>query len=375
LSAFLRALVPALAACGHPSEIASLDRPDAPWVNSGSAPVHPLGPAKLGYAYAPRLRSWLRAQAPRFDCVLVHGLWQYPGLATHLALSPARVPYYIFPHGMLDPWFKRQYPLKHIKKWIYWHLAERRILAGAQAVLFTCEEERWLARESFGGRPYRERVVNLGTATPPARSLGQREAFFQRHPELRDHPFWLFLGRIHPKKGPDLLLRAYAQMSRHNPALPRLVMAGPCADNRYLRELQSFAAESCPQGSVLWSGMLSGDAKWGALRAAEVFVLPSHQENFGIAVVEALACGVPVLISNQVNIWREIVDDGAGLVGADTVDGTLRLLERWCSFSTETRQRMRAAAVDSFAGRFEIGAVAQSLLEVVGESQRVHVFP
>ena len=75
--------------------------------------------------------------------------------------------------------------------------------------------------------------------------------------------------------------------------------------------------------------MLQGDAKWGAFYAAEVFALPSHQENFGVAVAEALACGTPVLISNKVNIWQEIAEDGVGLVEEDDLEGTTRLLERW----------------------------------------------
>jgi glycosyltransferase involved in cell wall biosynthesis len=363
LSACVQSLVPALATLGHPSEIVSLDRPGESFLASLPVPVHALGPARMGYAYASRLGPWLKAGLPRFDAVIVHGLWQYHGLAVHRALarrdSPSR---FIFSHGMLDPWFKRRYPLKHIKKWFYWWLAERRILRGAAAVLFTCEEERRLARQSFAGSSYRERVVAFGTAAPPGDPALQREAFLLRHPELRDRPYWLFLGRIHPKKGADLLIEAYTALAAQGAELPCLVMAGPCADPEYLRTLQLRAAAVGPAGAVLWPGMLTGDVKWGALRAAEVFVLPSHQENFGIAVVEALACGTPVLISDQVNIWREIAGDDAGLVEPDTAAGTLRLLVRWQALGAGTRRAMRAAARRGFFQRYEIGAVAHSLV-------------
>jgi glycosyltransferase involved in cell wall biosynthesis len=373
LSACIRSLAPAMAELGHPSEIVCLDAPEAPFLPSIPAPVHALGPAHLGYAYAPRLRPWLKAEVPRFDAVIVHGLWQYPGLATHGVLArPGSPPCFVFSHGMLDPWFKRQYPLKHLKKWFYWWLAERRILRSAAAVLFTCEEERRLARESFAGSSYRERVVAFGTAAPPDDPAGQREAFFQRMPELRHQPYWLFLGRIHPKKGVDLLIAAYARLAAGGCTLPRLVMAGPCADADYLRQLQAQAAALCPAGAVSWPGMLNGDVKWGALRAAEAFVLPSHQENFGIAVVEALACGTPVLISDQVNIWREIAADGVGLVGPDTAEGTFCLLSRWAALEDEARDRMRAAARGSFQRRYEIGAVAHSLLAVLQEFNPPH---
>jgi glycosyltransferase involved in cell wall biosynthesis len=369
LSACIRSLTPALAALGHPSEIVCLDAPREPFLKTIAAPVHPLGSAHLGYGYASRLLPWLKAEARRFDVVIVHGLWQYHGLATYRALTrPGSPRCFVFPHGMLDPWFKRQYPLKHIKKWFYWWLAERRTLRAAAAVLFTCEEERQLARKSFAGSSYRERVVAFGSAAPPDNPAAQREAFFHGHPELRFRPYWLFLGRIHPKKGVDLLIDAYAELSAYGVALPCLVIAGPCSDPDYLRQLQVRAATSCLTGTVHWPGMVTGDAKWGALRAAEAFVLPSHQENFGIAVVEALACGTPVLISDQVNIWREITGDGAGLVAPDTAEGTLRSLIRWQALNADTRGRMRAAASSSFEQRYEIGAAARSLLAALQES-------
>lgn len=366
LSNCVRFVTPALTALGHPSEIVCLDGPQEPFLDTIRAPVHALGPARLGYAYAPRLLPWLKTEASRFDAVIVHGLWQYPGLAVYRALRrPGSPPYFGFPHGMLDPWFKHHYPLKHIKKSLYWWVAERRNLCSAAAVLFTCEEERRLARESFPGSSYVERVVAYGTAAPPDDPDGQREAFFRCQPELRDRPYWLFLGRIHEKKGVDLLIDAYGRLAAQGAMLPRLVIAGPCADADYLRQLQSRAATRCPAGTVLWPGMLQGDVKWGAFRGAAAFVLPSHQENFGIAVVEALACGTPVLISNQVNIWREITADNVGLVEPDTAEGTQRLLARWTGLDDSARSAMRTATTASFARRYEINAAARSLAAVL----------
>ena len=370
LSAALLSITPALAALGHASEIVCLDAPHEPFLAGIPVPVHALGPARLGYAYSPRLLPWLQSGVARFDAVIVHGLWQYHGLAVHQALARRKAPpYFVFSHGMLDPWFKRQYPLKHAKKWIYWWLAERRILRGAAAVLFTCEDERRLARESFAGSSYAERVVTFGTAAPPEDIAGQRTAFFHRMPELRDTPYWLFLGRIHPKKGADLLIEAYARLTADGGEWPRLIMAGPCADAAYLGQLQARAQALCPAGAVEWPGMLHGAVKWGALRAAEAFVLPSHQENFGIAVAEALACGTPVLISDQVNIWRDVTGDGAGLAGPDTADGTFDLLTRWSALDAGARIRMRAAARATFLERYEIGAVARSLLTALQEAR------
>ena len=116
---------------------------------------------------------------------------------------------------------------------------------------------------------------------------------------------------------------------------------------------------------IVWPGMLSGDLKWGLLRLAEAFVLPSHQENFGVAVAEALACGTPVLISNKVNIWREIAGDQAGLVDDDDEPGTTRLLKQWLALTPDRKTAMRENAERSFHSRFEVAHAAAALIETI----------
>lgn len=365
VAACIQAITPELALLGHESEVVSLDDPGAPFLQTFPGKVFALGPGKSGYEYTPALVPWLQREAKRFDAVVVHGLWQYHSLAVHRALRRAGdPPYFVFSHGMLDPWFKRQYPLKHLKKLLYWWPAERRVLRDAAAVLFTCEEERVLARQSFAGYRCREQVVAFGTVGASGGAKSQEEAFYTHLPQLRERAFWLFLGRIHEKKGVDLLIDAYANLAPQT-SVPRpvLVVAGPCSDKSLLEDLQRRATPCGP--NVVWAGMIVGDQKWGALRAAEAFVLPSHQENFGIAVAEALSCGTPVLISDKVNIWREIKMDKAGLVASDDLSGTRELLERWESVDDGARQAMRKAAQDCFERRFAIKSAALNLVEIL----------
>jgi glycosyltransferase involved in cell wall biosynthesis len=113
---------------------------------------------------------------------------------------------------------------------------------------------------------------------------------------------------------------------------------------------------------ITFTGPIYGEEKWGALAAAEVFALPSHQENFGIAVAEALASGLPALLSDKVNIWREIVADGAGLAEPDTIEGVTMLLERWLAAD---RAALRAAAARCFAARFDIRRTAENLVALI----------
>ncbi|TKC91174.1 glycosyltransferase [Trinickia terrae] len=352
-----------LAAMGHEVEVASLDAPGAPFLAGFPLRVTALGPGRGNYGYTPRLVPWLRETAPRFDAVIVNGLWQYQSYGAWQALHDLGVRYYVFPHGMLDPWFKRTYPLKHLKKWLYWPWAEYRVLRDARAVLFTAEEERLLARQSFWLYRAQERVVSYGTAAPPGDAARLKEQFLAAHPALRNRRLLLFLGRIHPKKGCDLLIRAFAKAAQLDAGV-HLVIAGPDSVG-WSVTLKTLADTLGVASRISWPGMLQGDLKWGAFHASDAFVLPSHQENFGIAVAEALGCGVPVLISDKVNIWREVAADGAGLVSADTVEGCEDMLRCWLSLDAAAHQTMRAQASATFRTRFTVAAMARDLIEVL----------
>lgn len=359
----VRQLCIAALAAGDSAEVAVLDADGTEWAASASVQCHLLGPAFLRYAYSPRLVPWLRANASRFDAVIVHGLWQFHAYGAWRALRHGATPYFVFPHGMLDPWFKRHYPFKHAKKWLYWPWADYRVLRDSSGVLFTCEEERRLARESFWLYQARELVVGFGTAAPPSGRARQQAAFMEALPGLEGKRILLFLGRIHRKKGCDLLVDGFARVCREHP-LAQLVFVGP-DDEGWGKELRARAAQLGIADRIAWTGMLEGDAKWGAFRAADAFVLPSHSENFGLALVEALACGVPVLISDRVNIWREIADAGAGFVAPDTAAGVLDLLGHWLSTGAAQRAEMASRATECFAKHFSSDASHRGIAAAV----------
>ena len=362
----VRTMVAGLATRGVASEVASLENPTAPYAAADPFPLHALGPGRGPWAYSARLGPWLDANLSRFDAVIVHGLWLYVSYAARRAWrrqGPGAPPLYVMPHGMLDPYFQRATGrrLKAARNWAYWKLVEGAVVNEATGILFTCEEERRLAREPF--RPYgprHELVVGLGVEEPPALAMAMRTAVAAALPTAADRPFLLFLGRIHEKKGVDLLVQAYADGAA-GPVAPPLVVAGPGLDTPYGRGVTALAA-GAPTGTVVFPGMLAGDGKWGAFYGAAAFVLPSHQENFGIAVVEALACGTPVLISNQINIWREIEAAGAGLVADDTPAGTRDLLARWAALSPAEQQAMGRRARTAFEKYFAMGPATDCLL-------------
>lgn len=351
----------AMVRCGVDAEVLSLVAPRPEWLDAWPATVHGLGATMGSYGYTNSLVPWLQMNHGNYTSILIHGVWRYPSVGVWRALRGKLTPYFLFTHGMLDPWFQKAYPLKHIKKTLFWKFGESQVLRDARAVLFTSEDEKRLARQSFRPFECRELVIGLGTAPPPQYADAQLTEFLDRFPTLRDKRLILFLGRIHRKKGCDLLLRAFGASAEIDPRL-HLVMAGP-DDENWTGDLRRIALECRIADRITWTGHLDGEQKWGAFRAAEVFALPSHSENYGIAIAESLGCGVPVLITDKVNIWREILEDGGGLAACDDLAGFTALLRRWCSMSQDEQQTFRDNALKSFRSRFELDGFARRFVD------------
>jgi glycosyltransferase involved in cell wall biosynthesis len=210
------------------------------------------------------------------------------------------------------------------------------------------------------------------------------EAFFDICPQVQHSPFLLFISRLDTKKGVDLLIEAYSKVFNGSETVvtfsqtsgtkrdsgkaeveagtPKLVIAGPGLETEYGQGIQRLIAERELTSSVFFTGMLTGNAKWGAFYNSDAFVLPSHQENFGIAVVEALACSKPVLISNKINIFREIQAGGGGYVADDTLEGVIQLLSFWKRTSLHDKEEMAKRSRNVYFKNFAVAPVAKQLM-------------
>lgn len=354
---------------GLETEVVCVDDPASPWLKNWHLPVHAVGKGSLGtFGYSAQLDQWLSANIANFDAVVVHGIWMYFSYSVWKAAVRRRIPYYLFIHGALDPWFQQYYPHKNLKKKIYWRFFESKVMRDAAAVLFTTEEEKQLAHNSFLPYQCNPVVVGYGIASPPGTSgivnrPAARQEFSSLYPALQGRKFCLYLSRIHEKKGIDLLLQSYARLQDEYRDTA-LVMAGP-GEPAAIEKFQSLGSKLGLQNSVLWIGPLYEDAKWAAMRAAEMYILPSHQENFGISVVEALACHTPVLISNKVNIWREVEGESAGLVARDDLEGTTDLLQRWAALAESERESMRRRARACYERYFNIETNSRIFLDLI----------
>ena len=360
-------MIKGLSEKGVANEVATIDDPNADYLQHTAFPIHAKGPGKTPWQYAPKLLEWLTLNMQCYNAVIVHGLWQYQTFAAYKAwrnIKANKPKLLVMPHGMLDPYFQRAKgrKLKAIRNWLFWKLVESRLINTASGILFTCETEKILAREPFSPyRPKAEAVVGLGVEKPPAYQEDMRAAFEQKI-GISIPTYWLFISRIHEKKGVDLLIEAYLSLKNEITDLPLLVIAGPGLETPFGTAMKALASTDT---NIRFSGMLTGNAKWGAFYGCEAFILPSHQENFGIAVVEALACGKPVLISDQVNIWREIQSGGGGMIAKDTSKEIIGLLRDWYNLPVAEKQMMKHQALQVFNESFSEKMATQKLLAVL----------
>jgi glycosyltransferase involved in cell wall biosynthesis len=244
-------------------------------------------------------------------------------------------------------------------------LVERRILCGAAGVHYTSQQEQFEAAELGVRAP--NAVVPLGIDLTPFAELPPRGWLRERVPGSAGRPVALFLSRLDPKKGLDLLLAAFARARSRRPDLV-LVIAGS-GDAGFERDIRRDAIRLGLGDSVYWAGFLSGPEKLAALTDADLFVLPSYSENFGVAAVEAMAAGLPVVISDRVGIYREVAAAGAGLVvpcqEEAVADAVLRL-----AGDSALRGELGARGRDLARRRFSIVAMTDNLVGMYGDFLR-----
>jgi len=266
-------------------------------------PIHP--PRFWGTSWA--LARALRQEIKGVDLVHLHNLYLFHDLVCGRYCRIFGVPYLIQPHGSLDPFIYRRHRWR--KRFMEWGF-QNRTIRKASAILFTTAEERELAAPFTFGTP--GVVVPLGMDLDEFSELPEPGEFRRRHPEIGAKHIILFFGRINFKKGLDILAKAFGAVARRRQDV-HLVIAGP--DNEgWGGRVRTWLEEEGMGACATFTGMVLGPEKLAVLRDASLFVLPSYSENFGLAVIEAMAAGLPVIISDRVNIWREVETGRAGRV-------------------------------------------------------------
>jgi glycosyltransferase involved in cell wall biosynthesis len=262
-------------------------------------------PRFLGTSF-PLARA-LKERIPEVNIVHIHSLYMFhTAVAAHYC-EKFQTPYVICPHGALDPFIYKRH---RFRKKIVEILFQDRVIRRASGIHFITEEEKMLAGKYTFGAPVF--VVPLGLDIDEYSYKSPKGKLFSRFPELNGQKIILFLGRVNFKKGLDVLVNAFAAVARERGDV-HLLIAGP-DDSDYGKKVTAWLKKENVYKKTTIAGMLQGEEKLEALTYSSVFVLPSYSENFGIAVLEAMACGLPVVVSEKVNLWPSVVEAKAGLV-------------------------------------------------------------
>jgi glycosyltransferase involved in cell wall biosynthesis len=319
-------------------------------------------PSQLGnsFKYSRPLAVWLNANVKDFDLVHIHAVFNHACIAAARACRKHKVPYIVRPLGTLDPWGMKQKPLR---KTLFWQLAAKRMMRDAAAVHYTARGEQEGTEQSLGLN--HGRVVSLGIDPEIASAQLSPEYFAREFPELGTNPYVLVLSRLLPTKGLDALLDAFlALIGQQGFAGWRLVLAGEGPDD-YVAGLKQKIESQGAGGSVLFPGWLEGKKKNAVLRNSALLALPSYHENFGLCVMEALACGVPVLVSPHVNLSEEIGAEKAGwisAIGRAPIEAALKE-----ALGSELERTNRGSAGKTLSARFTWSEVARQLVIVYSD--------
>ena len=314
--------------------------------------VQGLGRSTGAWSKNPSMGKWLETNVGKFDQVLIHGLWLYPSFAAACCCRRLGVPYRVVPHGMLDRWFREKYPWKHLKKRLYWEAIEKGVINGSRSVVFTSDEEKNRSGSTFPGITTRTEVARLGLEEPPR--------FERATPKQR----LLFLGRWHEKKRVVETVRSFAEACPEGEA--ELIIAGMAEDPDYESSVWKTRERlpSSVRERVKLQGACFGEGKWRLLSSASAFILDSWQENFSFSVVEALACGVPVLISDGVAVYPEVERCQAGWISKEA-DGMQALVRRWAESSPselEAKSLQARTCYETYFSHRACGEAWQKLL-------------
>jgi glycosyltransferase involved in cell wall biosynthesis len=309
------------------------------------------------YKFSVDLLKWLKDNAKNFDIAHIHALFSPISSAAAIVCRQQNLPYILRPLGTLDPADLQK--KKKLKK-LYVALLERGNIAGAAAIHFTSEQEAKISARF--GVTTKDLVIPLGVIPPKTNSEDVRNKFGIPS----DKPVILFMSRIDPKKGLDLLIPALEKLLTTGLDFHFILAGTNPQDPIYEQKIKSEIENSILKSHTTITGFVTGETKTSLLQTADLFVLPSYYENFGIAVAEAMVNGTPVVISDQVHIYQQVLDSESGWVGKTDVESIVKLLTTALSNPQECQKRGLNAQKYALQN-FSWDAIAQQIIQAYQE--------
>ena len=294
--------------------------------------------------------------ATELDLIHNHGLWMFPNVYARQSAQKYHLPLVISTHGMLNSWSIK---FHHFKKCMAWLLYEYKNLLTATVFHATSFEE-FLAIRNMGFRQPIAIIPN-GVKFEDEIIKSKRQILTDNFPELQHKKWLLFVSRIHPKKGLENLLFAWKMVSKEFDDW-HLIISGPDGLG-YQKRLELLTADLGLQHRVTFTGMLSAQKKKAALSNADLFVLPTYSENFGIAIAEALACGVPVITTKGAP-WKDLLTYQCGWWIENTKSTLAAALTEAMKLSDQERQIMGLRGRDLVKTKYSWDSIAEEMARV-----------
>ncbi len=324
--------------------------------------VNFLGVSKNSISNYINFNRWLIFNIRNYDLIICDGIWELTNYFLWKVAKKFNVKYSVVVHGMLDPWFNKD-KLKYIKKLIYWWLIQYRVLRDAKSVIFTSNEEAKLARKaSFFPYKFTKNIINHPVQGNPYINRIKTNSFLKKFPKLKKKRILLYLGRIHEKKGLDLLLKSFKKFSFNKDI--HLVISGPYQKENISKIIRLIDILDL-KNHITFTGPLYNKVKWDAYYASEIFCLPTHQENFGLTLAESMSSKRPVITTNKTNIWKYIKNYKAGFVGDDNVVSLEKNIQKWLSLDQKEYKQMCINSFKCFNQKFSKEAVKKDYNKIL----------
>lgn len=308
------------------------------------------------YNFSPSFFINLLKEIKNFDLIHITAIWNFPVFAGSFISRKFKIPYIISPIGTLDPdVFKRK---SYVLKKIYYNLISKKNLEKASLIHYTTEYEKERTEKYF-------KIKNKGIVVPRGIELekfkNQDDSIFNRFSFLKNKKYILFLSRINWKKGLDILIPAFYKISKEFKNI-YLLIAGP--DNEgYGNKIKKLIKDYGIENKIIFTGPLYGNEKISVFKNAEIFVLPSYSENFGLAAVEAMASGTPIIISNKVGIYKEIKRYKAGIVVETNIESLYNGIKILLK-NNNLKKEISENAKKIVKNEYDIEKVADKMIEV-----------
>ncbi len=331
-------------------DILTCDNPKQSFFKSKKIKVINMGPSLLGtYWFSFKLFYWLIKNRKKYDSFIVHGIWQFKTLIASLLLKKN---YYVFLHGQLDPFFKKNF-IKTLKKKLYWILIEKKNLLNAKYLLLTSKGEKQTLKKTFVNTDkMKKKIIKYGIIKPVINKKELTKIFYKKFKNFKEKKFYLFLGRFHEKKGCEIIIESVNNLK--NSFNDLVLMAGPLNNSLYEEKINSLIKKYNLENKIIISNGLFNNLKWAAIQECKAMLLPSHGENFGVSLVESLCFSRPVLTTNKVNIYKDILHYNAGLVSNNTVKSFTKILKKFDNYDNKILHKLSKNSFNCFDKNFNL---------------------